>query len=120
MSRFLEMQPDFHVAGSAHFGEAAVLMVEELQPDLVLMDIQMPGMNGLEACAAIRKRSPQTRVILVSVEDGKVIQNACAEAGAHAFLLKSDFTTGMVPLARRLLGRQPGAPAPQQAAAGQP
>lgn len=115
MSRFLEMQPGFDVVGSAHFGEAALLAVEQLQPDLVLMDIQMPGINGLEACAAVRKRFPQVCVILTSVEDGKVIQKACVEAGAHAFLIKSEFTTGLVPLARRLLGREP-----QRAGAGEP
>ena len=59
--------PDIEVVGRAHDGQTAVSLVEAFKPDVVLMDIRMPGMNGLQATHAIKSRWPDVRVVLVTV-----------------------------------------------------
>ena len=85
---FLEFDPEMIVVGEATNGIEALQLVESLRPDVVLMDILMPMMDGLEATLAIRQDFPSTEVIiLTSVVDENVI-NQCIRAGAIGYLLK--------------------------------
>ena len=85
---YLEFDPEMVVVGEATNGIEALQLVESLRPDVVLMDILMPMMDGLEATIAIRQDFPDTDVIiLTSVFDENVI-NQCIRAGASGYLLK--------------------------------
>ncbi len=85
---YLQMDPDLQVVGEASNGEEAVDQARKLKPDIVLMDILMPGMDGLEATAVIRRELPGTEVIaLTSVLDDAVIHQTI-RAGAIGYLLK--------------------------------
>ncbi len=85
---FLELQPDMAVVGEAAAGAAAVELVARLQPDVVLMDLVMPGMDGITATRRIKALGLRTRVIALTsfAEDDKVFP--AIEAGASSYLLK--------------------------------
>ena len=84
----LNLFPDIQVIGEASTGEETVAKALELQPDIILMDIQMPGVNGIEATRQIVKRSPKTGVIVVTMfEDDSSVFSAM-RAGARGYILK--------------------------------
>jgi two-component system, NarL family, response regulator LiaR len=85
---FLELQPDLTVLGEADSGEAAVRMAAELAPDVVLMDLVMPGMGGVEATRLVKQASPHSQVIvLTSYHEDEYIFPAL-RAGALSYVLK--------------------------------
>jgi two-component system, NarL family, response regulator LiaR len=85
---FFDMQPDLHVLQEAESGEAAVRLAAELVPDIVLMDLVMPGIGGVEATRQIKQVSPQSQVIaLTSYHDDEFIFPAL-HAGALSYVLK--------------------------------
>src|SRR6267154_3747670 len=85
---FLELQPDLNVVGEAGSGEEAVRMVAELAPDVVLMDLVMPGIGGVEATRQVKQASPHTQVIvLTSYHEDEYIFPAL-RAGALSYVLK--------------------------------
>lgn len=79
------------VVGSAGDGGAAIELVEALDPDLVLMDVGMPGVNGFAATSAIKRRRPRTRVWLMSLHDDPGYRRHAALVGADHFLDKQTF-----------------------------
>ena len=80
--------PEFEVVGEAEDGRDAIRCVENLSPDLVLMDLSMPRMNGLEAIKEIKKRSPETKIITLTVHKTEEYILAALEAGADGYVLK--------------------------------
>jgi NarL family two-component system response regulator LiaR len=84
----LERTPDFRVVGEAENGSDAVSMSRKLRPDLVLMDIGMPGMNGIEATGEVLRHCPGSRVMVLSMYDDENSVVAAFRSGARAFLLK--------------------------------
>jgi len=88
LRKMLEMEDDFEVVGEAEDGRQAVAMVKKLRPAVVVMDIAMPLLNGLEATRQILKAVPKTRILILSAHsDGAYVKNA-TESGAVGFLLK--------------------------------
>jgi len=84
----LDNQPDMEVAGEAANGSEAVELVEKLRPDVVVMDLAMPGMNGLEATRSIRKRFPGTQIVALTVHDSDEHFFQMIDAGAAGYILK--------------------------------
>jgi NarL family two-component system response regulator LiaR len=85
---FLKARPEFILVGEAESGEAAIRMVEEMIPDVILMDLIMPGMDGVEATRKIKNLSPRSHiVVLTSYHDDENIFPAL-EAGATSYILK--------------------------------
>jgi two-component system, NarL family, response regulator LiaR len=86
--QFLEHEPDFLVAGEARDGEEAVKLARELNPDIIIMDISMPVINGIEATKQIKKAQPKTVVLILSAYDYEEYIFPILEAGAAGYLLK--------------------------------
>ena len=84
----LERQSNLEVAGEAENGRDAVALSATLQPDVVVMDVGMPLLNGIEATRAIVKRSPSTGVVILSVHSDESYVMRALQAGARAYLLK--------------------------------
>src|SRR5580765_7676206 len=84
----LDRTPDFRLVGEAESGSDAVALCKKLHPDLVLMDIGLPGMNGIEATVEILRHCPGSRVIILSMYDDENSVVAAFRSGARAFLVK--------------------------------
>jgi len=88
LATFLKVFDDLQLAGEAESGESAIQLCAEVLPDVILMDMSLPGMDGATATHVIRQQFPQIQVIaLTSFKEGKIIKNAL-EAGAIGYLLK--------------------------------
>jgi DNA-binding NarL/FixJ family response regulator len=84
----LAAQPDFEIIGEARNGREAVELAETLAPDLVIIDVSMPELNGIEATRRISEHSPRTRVLAVSMHRDSVYVREILRAGARGYLVK--------------------------------
>jgi DNA-binding NarL/FixJ family response regulator len=86
---YLRYQEDIQVVGEAENGTQALALVEQLRPDVAVMDIGMPGMNGIQATRMIRERFPETRVLILSQYQDQEYVLPLLQAGASGYILKS-------------------------------
>jgi DNA-binding NarL/FixJ family response regulator len=86
--QLLSQQPDIEVVGEAADGAQVLDLARKLRPDLVLMDIGMPGMNGLEATRALKAEQPQTNVLVLTMQEGEDYFFHLLQAGASGYVLK--------------------------------
>jgi two-component system response regulator NreC len=93
---FLEQHPGLVVAGEAGDGREAVRLAEELHPEIVIMDISMPALNGIEATAQIVKNNPQVGVIILSMHSDEGYLVRTLTAGAKGYLLKDSAETDLI------------------------
>ncbi|WP_138500778.1 response regulator [Nostoc sp. PA-18-2419] len=84
----LELEPDLEIVGEAQNGEEAINLVTEFQPDVVLLDIRMPVMDGVAATREIQKRFPKTKILVLTTFDDHEYVSAAIESGAMGYLLK--------------------------------
>lgn len=99
----LSEDPDLEVVGGTCSGADAVDLVGRLHPDVVLMDLAMPLMNGLEATRHIKSWPQAPIVIIITLYDNAEYRNTASAAGADGFLLKSEAATQLQPLIRSLV-----------------
>jgi DNA-binding NarL/FixJ family response regulator len=94
------------ICGEAENGQQAVDQVRILQPDLVLLDINMPVMDGLRATLEIRRVAPSTKVVLFSINDSPEATAAARMVGAHALVSKASAVFELLPTMRRLMATE--------------
>jgi len=96
LSRLLDEDPRVEVVGSAPDGQEAIKLVAELRPDVILMDLKMPGVDGVEATQRIAQETPETKVLILTTfeTDGYVLQ--ALRAGASGYLLKDSHKDAIV------------------------
>ena len=85
----LDSDPRFSILGEASNGEEAIEFVLRLRPKILLLDIQMPGMNGIEVCQKLKGSAPDTSILILTAFFDRTLIDACLRAGAKGFLLKS-------------------------------
>jgi DNA-binding NarL/FixJ family response regulator len=95
VSDWLAADPGIQIVGIAHTGQEAVEKIDELGPDLVLMDVTMPGMNGFEATRLIKSKPGAPRVVLLTFHDSQTARHEAWAAGADDFLAKANVTEGL-------------------------
>lgn len=93
----LHGQPDLRMIGEVSDGLTAVEKAQELKPDVVLMDIGLPGLNGLEAARRIREVVPDAKIVFLTQESSPEIIQEALHLGAVGYVLKSDVETDLVP-----------------------
>ena len=96
LAKLLEGEPDLKVVAEAEDGRQAVNQVQKFRPDIVLMDIAMPNLNGIEATRQIKKLSPQTKVIILSMHSHDRYINELFSLGASGYLLKNSTGTDII------------------------
>ncbi len=98
----LEAQPGWEVCGEAGDGREAVEKASELKPDITILDIGMPSLNGLEATRQILKVNPDAKILVLTLHDSDSVVREVLNAGARGFLLKSDAARDLVAAAEAL------------------
>jgi DNA-binding NarL/FixJ family response regulator len=102
LKSFVARMPETCIAGEAADGEEAVQLVGRLKPDLVLMDIEMPRMDGLEATRRIKALSIPTKVVLLSAQADEARSKSAADCGADGFLAKGTSVREMIKALRKV------------------
>jgi DNA-binding NarL/FixJ family response regulator len=101
----LSSELDLRVIGEAADGEQAVRLAHELHPDIIVMDLELPGMNGLDAARRIRAAGDMCAIIMLTVWGGSAVQDAAARAGIALFLEKGDGLDDLAETIRALHAR---------------
>ena len=104
----LDAQPDMEIVGEAANGRDAVALAEQFKPDLVVMDVAMPELNGIEATRRLLSGLPHTRVIALSMHKDSVYVREILRAGARGYLLKDSGAEDLVRAIRAVAGARAG------------
>lgn len=99
----LEPSSEWQICGEAVDGIDAIEQCKSLQPDIVVLDVSMPRLNGLEAARLIVKQQPEPRIVIITQHDSPQIRSAALEAGAQAFITKSAVGSELVSALRNLI-----------------
>jgi DNA-binding NarL/FixJ family response regulator len=103
----LEVQREWTVAGEAATGRQAVEMARELSPDVVVLDVSMPELNGIEAARQILSANPQMRILIMTMHDSERLVHELLELGVRGYVLKSDAKRDIVAAISTLLKNRP-------------
>lgn len=104
----LEPSSEWQICGEAVDGVDAVEQCKTLKPDIVVLDVSMPRLNGLEAARLIRRENPESKIIIITQHDSPQIRSAAHEAGARAFVTKSAVGSELVSALRNLIQTHSG------------
>jgi DNA-binding NarL/FixJ family response regulator len=107
LKMLLESHPGWKVIAEAHSGREAVTMAEELRPDIAIMDISMPELNGIEAARKIKKISPNTEMLILSMHHTDQLVREIIETGAKGYIIKSDSDRSLVAAVEALAIHKP-------------
>jgi len=100
----LQERECFEVVGEAADGQEAIEKATELQPDLILMDIAMPKLNGIEAARRIRDRAANSKIVFISLEISDELAEAAVAVGAQAYIAKREIRAKLLPTIDSLFG----------------
>lgn len=100
---FLQRETEWEIVFEACDGLEAVQKTVELHPDVVLLDLSMPGLNGIEAARRIRQLSPDSKIIILTQNADKDLMTAALQAGAVAYVLKAEMTSKLIPAVQAAL-----------------
>ncbi|MFZ1205879.1 MAG: response regulator transcription factor [Candidatus Acidiferrales bacterium] len=108
VASFLAAEPGCQICGEAADGQQAVQMAREFAPDVVLLDVSMPGVSGLETARLLRQEAPKVKIIMMSQHDPVQLLPQALQAGAHACVDKCRVTTDLVTTIRSVTGSPRG------------
>jgi DNA-binding NarL/FixJ family response regulator len=103
----IESRPGWQVCGEAHTGREAAAKAEQMKPDVVILDISMPGLNGVEAARRIRKSSPNTEILILSVHYSDQLIRDILDAGARGYVMKSDSDRDLIVAVQAMADHKP-------------
>jgi DNA-binding NarL/FixJ family response regulator len=96
--------PEWEFCGEADNGRDAIRMADELKPEVIIMDVSMPGLNGIEATRAIRKTQPAIKIVLLTLHESADLVRNAFRAGARGYLLKTDAEQELVRALTAVIG----------------
>ncbi len=100
LAGILDALPDFEVVGEANDGLEVIVKARELAPELIIMDVSMPGCNGVEATQRIKAESPETAIVMLTVSDENELLFEAIKNGAQGYLLKSIRSRDLITMLR--------------------
>ncbi len=103
----LQREPGIEIVGEAHNGREAVELCRSLRPDLVLMDVRMPEMDGLEATRAVKREHPEIGVLMVTMHENRDYMLEATKAGAAGYVLKDAPRNELLSAVRRVVDAEP-------------
>src|ERR1700732_776740 len=106
LKQLLTLRPGWEVCGEAKTGREAVVLAEQFEPQIVVMDISMPELNGLEAARRIHKLFPKTGILILTLHFSDQLLRDIVEAGARAYIMKSDADRDLVSAVEALANRR--------------
>jgi DNA-binding NarL/FixJ family response regulator len=107
LREIIEFKTDCVIVCEAKDGLQAVSLAKEFEPDIALVDISMPGLDGLDAARQIHKESPQTKILILTMHDAGPLITKMRQVGVHGYLLKSEAPQGLPLAINSLLRDQP-------------
>ena len=106
LSKFFERDPDFHVCGVAENGREAIQQADRLHPDLIILDLAMPVMNGLDAARILKRTVPTVPLIMYSAFESKTTEQLARQMGVSDLVSKSDNVSVLMEKARILVSHK--------------
>jgi DNA-binding NarL/FixJ family response regulator len=107
LKALVESHPGWQVCDEAHTGREAVTKAEQLKPDIVILDISMPELNGVEAARNIRKASPNTEILILSLHYSDQLIREILDAGVRGYIMKSDPDRDLINALEKLSNHRP-------------
>jgi DNA-binding NarL/FixJ family response regulator len=107
LKTLLERHDDWSVCGVAENGDEAVRKAIELKPDIILLEIEMPKLDGLSACRLIRKKVPTSKILILTVCQSLEVARIAAESGAGGYVSKSFISRDLIPAIEAMMSRKP-------------
>jgi DNA-binding NarL/FixJ family response regulator len=104
LKSLLSTEKDFEIIGEASDGRAALELANRLQPDILILDLMMPEMSGLEVAERLAKICPQTRIVVLSMQRTEAYIQEAFHCGSSAYVLKEDAPNELITAIRRVIG----------------